>query len=321
VLEKARIFVADHVCGPFVSSTKMTDPTWEDEFARASLPEPLLCGDLDCSAALVCAECKAVLVLQEHLLEDKFEQGEGKGWSYPLDVFEKEYTCYQVLDDAGADGERERHDLVVAVKEEGKLPSKNGWIENPKAKGQGLQLSECKGWPGRDEDLDYTWFRGYKKRVAHCAQCKAEVAWLFEPDAIYFLAYVAMDASGKGNGNAFGMVPFWGLKVTAVRPRLHAPGAPTSAPAQGHVADGPGCTSCLASDECELPPRPRATVESESDEESETDGVTTAALGDRRQSDHSEKSCVDSPAPAVEPVSTDVRQQLLMSGLLPRLYV
>lgn len=312
----------------------MTDPTWEEQFAglgKASLAEPLLCGDLNCAAALVCAECKAVLVLQEHLLVDTFEQGEGKGWSYPLDVFEKEYTCYQVLDDAGADGERERHDLIVAVKEESKLPSKNGWIDNPKAKGQGLQLSECKGWPARDEDLDFTWFRGYKKRAAHCAQCKTEVAWLFEPDAIYFLTYVATDASGKGNGNAFGMVPFWGLKVTAVRPRLPMPGAPSSAPAQSAdlgvtapnwmpATDGE-CRSCLEADNCALPPVPRATAEPESDDESESDSVTTAALGRRRQTDQSEQSCADSPALAVAPVSSDVRQQLLISGLLPKLFV
>lgn len=179
----------------------MTDPTWEDTWANASkaaAPAPLVCADAACEAALVCAECKTALVLKAHMLEERIEQGDGAGWSYDLELFDRDYTCYQVVEDGGPNAAtRERVDLVLAVKEDAQLPSKDGWIDNPKALGQSLQLSEAVGWPGKTPDLDLAWFKGYTRRAAHCSQCKADVAFLFEPDAIFFLTYVATDVAGK----------------------------------------------------------------------------------------------------------------------------
>mmetsp|Transcript_7905 Transcript_7905/g.19226 ORF Transcript_7905/g.19226 Transcript_7905/m.19226 type:complete len:213 (+) Transcript_7905:46-684(+) len=203
----------------------MTDPTWEDAaaaLAKAPAPVPALEtteGVPSIMAALVCAECKQSLVLQVHLIDEEVEQGEGdtSAGVKRLGLFEREFPCYQVLGDDVPGGERERIDLVIAVKEDAKLPSKDGWIDNPKALGQGLHLSECTGWPGKEPDLDTAWFRGYTRRAAHCAECKADVAYLFEPDAMYFILYVGTNASGKGNGNAFGMIPFWGLRVAQTR--------------------------------------------------------------------------------------------------------
>jgi hypothetical protein len=305
----------------------MTDPTWEDQWERvkAKVPAPL-CTSSD-APALVCSECSTALVLQAHLLEEKMELGEGKGWAYGLDLFEQEYTCYQVLLDGPTPGESKRYDLVLAAQEHSKLPSKSGWIDNPKALGQGLQLSEARVSSGRDSDvnLDHEWFRGYTKRPAHCPTCMAEVAWLFEPDALYFLTSVATDLSGKGNGDAFGMVPFWGLRVTETRPRIAAIAAPPRHPDVGIVAGSAGghptyCDlvtdgNCAAEGGWQQAPASRGmdTLEPTSGAEPSpstasfsTDGARPAAAPD---------------ASGLNSIANEFRRQLVADGLLPNFNV
>ncbi|KAG8465130.1 hypothetical protein KFE25_012493 [Diacronema lutheri] len=302
----------------------MTDPTWEDTWANASkaaAPAPLVCADAACEAALVCAECKTALVLKAHMLEERIEQGDGAGWSYDLELFDRDYTCYQVVEDGGPNAAtRERVDLVLAVKEDAQLPSKDGWIDNPKALGQSLQLSEAVGWPGKTPDLDLAWFKGYTRRAAHCSQCKADVAFLFEPDAIFFLTYVATDVAGKGNGNAFGMVPFWGLRLTQVRPRFASPGAPAAARSSDDDDALNGDARTEGARVSGSPPPPLAGAASAAQREAPAQ-ETGPALDDNEHVRDSRPAPAPpaSPLPVARPISDDVRRQLLSSGLLPRL--
>lgn len=186
-------------------------------------PGELPRDDVDGAPALLCAECENVLVLESHLLDSRIEQGDGRGAPRPLELFGREFPCYEILVDAD-----ERYSLIRAQQEQKRLPSKNGWIVNPLALGQGLEMSESLGWPKRQpstDELERAWFKGYHERAAHCAKCKADVAFLFEPDSIFFLTYVGTQASGKGNGDAFGMVPFWGVQAAKVRCRCSQPSA------------------------------------------------------------------------------------------------
>lgn len=212
----------------------MTDPTWEDEWARKAegdaCPAPSAEGKMQstCIAcvpphedtpvpagavpALVCIGCGGPIVLKMHLTKARTEQGTPA--SHSTSLFGEEVTVYTMLD-----ADHREHRLVVADKENDTLPSKDGWVANPLAEGQGLQVAQgATTLDDEDEDDDddgavASWFRGHSRTPASCKGCGAPVGWLFEPDAMFALA----NLMNQELGATVGLVPFYGVRLELVR--------------------------------------------------------------------------------------------------------
>src|SRR3989344_527537 len=45
--------------------------------------------------------------------------------------------------------------------------------------------------PSGEATTEYTWFKGYAWRIAHCALCHVHLGWRFQSDADYFHGLIA----------------------------------------------------------------------------------------------------------------------------------
>mmetsp|Transcript_12097 Transcript_12097/g.35785 ORF Transcript_12097/g.35785 Transcript_12097/m.35785 type:complete len:268 (+) Transcript_12097:23-826(+) len=160
--------------------------------------------------ALVCAECKHVLVLASHLTEPPVGQGDGQGPARTVQVLGEDRQLYTVY----FDDHENSLELIVAKCEQEELPSGDGWVENPEAVGQGLSLDpKDKGTSTRSEDLQRAWFRGHTRKAARCEECLAgPVAYLLEPDLAFSISTIAEQALGA----TMGMIAFWGVDASKV---------------------------------------------------------------------------------------------------------